>query len=121
MDARSAVLAFQHGERLKSEFLLLSQLLTTCSALKGEQRVGARAILDQCIKAIGFDILQASRDCSENEQIELDRARTSLDQISIYLDRGEMEQAIEQAGCAISAATTVASYGWQGLVQHGYL
>ena len=121
MDARCSVLAFQHGEKLKSEFMLLSHLLTTCSALKGEQRVGARATLDQCINTIGFDILQASRDCGEDERKEFERARTSLDQISIYLDRGEMEQAIEQAGHAISAATTVASYGWQGLVQHGYL
>jgi hypothetical protein len=120
MDAKYAVLAFQHGERLKSEFTLLFQLLATCSSLKGEKRIGARAILDQCINIVGLDLLQASRDCNEDEHAELDQARTALDQISIYLDRGEIEQAIEQAGCAISAATTVASHGWQGLVQHGY-
>ena len=120
MDAKYAVLAFQHGERLKSEFTLLSQLLTTCSSLKGEKRVGARAILDQCISTIGLDLLQASRDCNDDERAEFDRVRIALDQISIYLDRGEIEQAIEQAGCAISAATTVASHGWEGLVQHGY-
>jgi len=120
MDAKYAVLAFQHGERLKSEFTLLSQLLTILSSLKGEKRVGARAILDQCIETISLDLLLASRDCSEDERTEFDRARTALDEIAIYLDRGELEQAIEQAGTAISAATTVASHGWEGLVQNGY-
>jgi hypothetical protein len=121
MKAKDAVMAFQNGERLKSELMLLSHLITACSSLKGEQRVGARLIIDQCINTIGLDLSQASRDCDEEERAEFDRTRTSLDQVSIYLDHGEMEQAIEQIGCAMSATTTVASRGWQNLVRYGYL
>ena len=120
MKAKDAVMAFQNGERLKSELMLLSHLITVCSSLKGEQRVGARLIIDQCISSIGLDLSQASRDCDE-ERAEFDQTRTALDQVSIYLDQGEMEQAIEQIGCAMSAATTIASRGWQNLVQYGYL
>jgi hypothetical protein len=118
MDTKEAVKAYQFGERAKSELLLLSQLLTVTSDLKGEERTGGKRILLTAMEVVRMETDFAFR------STELSDFQRTVDRISEAISLAESDKFFEASqpiGMAVSAATTAAQKGWQVLSDHELL
>jgi hypothetical protein len=118
MDTKEAVKAYQFGERAKSELLLLSQLLTVVSDLKGEVRTGGKQILLTAMEIVRTETNFAFRATS------LSDFQRTVDRISEAISLAESDkfyEASQPIGMAVSAATTAAQKGWQVLSDHELL
>ncbi|MDD1678277.1 MAG: hypothetical protein LUO93_03725 [Methanomicrobiales archaeon] len=118
MDIKEAVKAYQFGERAKSELLLLSQLLTLASDLKGGERVGGRRILVTAMEVVRMETEFAFR---STQLSDFQRVNERLSEAISLAESDKFLEASQPIGMAVSAATTAAQKGWQVLSDHELL
>lgn len=118
MDTKSAILAYQFGERTKSELLVASQLITYTSDLKQDEKKGGKRVLLACLDMFRNEIAFAQRATGMQE---FNRAYNSVSEAISYVEGDNYIDAGRPLGNAVSAATTAAQKGWQVLTEHGLL
>ncbi len=118
MDVRTAVISYQYGERIKSEMILASNLITVLSGLKDSEYEGGRKVVLQYLDGVRNDLSFAFH---ETKNHEFSKASDPLSQAVSLVESGTPDPALAMIGTAITAVTTVAQGAWQELVAHGYL
>lgn len=118
MDKKSAVSAFQYGERSKSELLIASQLISVLSGLKDAERTGGKKIVLQALESIRIELQFAFR---ASNMHEFQRSIDSLNTAISYVEGNDLDSAIIQIGSAISHATTVAQAAWEELEKYEFI
>jgi hypothetical protein len=118
MDTKEAVKAYQFGERAKSELLILAQLLTVVSDLKGEERAGGKRILLTAMEVIRTETEFAFR---ATQMADFQRTNDRISEAISLAESNQFLEASQQIAMAISAATTAAQKGWQVLSDHELL
>jgi hypothetical protein len=118
MDTREAVHAYQFGERAKSELLLLSQVLTVVSDLKGEERNGGKRVLLTAMEVVRTETEFAFR---STHIADFQRAIERISEAISLAESGKFVEASQPISMAVSAATTAAQKGWQVLSDHELL
>ncbi|NLV27740.1 MAG: hypothetical protein GXY48_11355 [Methanomicrobiales archaeon] len=118
MDKKSAVSAYQYGERAKSELIIASQLITVLSGLKDDERTGGRKIVLQCLESIRIELQFALRATNNHEfQKSIDNLNTAIS----LVESNDFDQAMKSIGAAVSNSTTVAMLAWQELEKHEFI
>jgi hypothetical protein len=56
MDTRKAILTYMYAERIKSELIIASGLLTTMDSLEGDERLGAGKMMVSFLQALSGEI-----------------------------------------------------------------
>jgi hypothetical protein len=56
MDTRKAILTYMYAERIKSELIIASNLLTTMDTLDGNERLGAEKMMESFLEALTGEI-----------------------------------------------------------------
>jgi hypothetical protein len=118
MDTKEAVKAYQFGERAKSELLLLSQLLTVVSDLKGAERTGGKRIV---LTAMEFIRMETGFAFRSTQLADFTRANDRISEAISLAESDKFFEASQPIGMAVSAATTAAQKGWQVLSDHELL
>lgn len=118
MDKKLAVSAFQYGERLKSELMIASQLVTVLSGLKDAEKTGGRKIVLQCLESVRMDLQLALRD---TKITDFQRGVEALALAISLVESDDCDGAVRQIGASMSAATTVAQLAWQELEKNEYI
>ncbi|MDH7594335.1 MAG: hypothetical protein QHG99_08320 [Methanomicrobiales archaeon] len=111
-------MAYQFGERTKSELLVASQLVTFVADLREEERKGGKRVLLACLDFFRNEIAFAQRSTGMQE---FNRAANSVSEAISYIESDSYSDAGRPLGNAISAATTAAQKGWQVLSEHGLI
>lgn len=56
MNTRKTIFIYQYSERIKSELIIASDLLTKMLSLKGEERIGAEKMMSSYLEALAREI-----------------------------------------------------------------
>ncbi|MDD1669873.1 MAG: hypothetical protein LUQ67_00945 [Methanomicrobiales archaeon] len=118
MDDKTAVKAYQFGERAKSELILVSQLLMVLAELKDRELAGGRRILLALMEGIRTELGFARQ---ATGALEFQRAINHLNEAIGLVESGQPGPAQLKISDAISDATTAAQEAWQVLSAHGLL
>jgi len=118
MDIRNSVIQYQYGERIKSELMLSSQLITVLFGLKDSEMAGGRKIVLQFLEGVRNDVQYA---LNETHNPEFNKVISPISQAISMVESNTLDPVLGQIGLAISAATTVAQNAWQELSTHGYI
>jgi hypothetical protein len=116
--SREAILLFHFADRLKSELLIASQLLTALLQLKGQEQEGGKRLFLDYFRALeremGLGIALI------NDQ-DMTRVRTVLTGLTGMIDSNMFNEVLEHLTWIISTMTTYAQRAMEFLLKEGLL
>jgi hypothetical protein len=116
--SREAILLFHFADRLKSELLIASQLLTALMQLKGQEQEGGKRLFLDYFRALeremGLGIALI------NDQ-DMTRVRTVLTGLTGMVDSNMFNEVQEHLTWIISTMTTYAQRAMEFLLKEGLL
>lgn len=118
MEVRDAIVRYQHAERAKSELLIGSQLITTLTDYRDEQKTGATRVAVTFLEQVRSELMLAFNATSAQE---FRKAGELLSEAIGQVESDEYGAASIKIGLAVSAVTTVAQMAWHVLDEHGLI
>ena len=117
-DSRGAILLFHFADRLKSELLIASQLLTTLLQLKGQEQEGAKRLFLDYFRALEREMSLGI--ALVNDQ-DMTRMRTVLTGLTGMVDANMFTEIQDHITWIISTMTTYAQRSMEHLMKEGLL
>jgi len=106
MNTRKAIIIYQYAERVKSELIIASSLLTTMNGLEGNERLGAEKMMVSFLEALAGEIRIAQHVERTMNFIGAERKiMEAIGKIKLH-ERSEINQCISEA---LSLVTTCSS------------
>lgn len=116
---REAILIFHYADRLKSELLIASQMLTAALQLKeAEQQFGGRRVLTEYFRALEREVALGQAMINDPELV---RVRTVMTGLTGMADSGPLHQIQEHLTWVISTMTTYAQRAMKYLIDQDLL
>ncbi|MDD3407276.1 MAG: hypothetical protein PHP13_04250 [Methanomicrobium sp.] len=115
MNSKEAVQNYLFAERVKTNLITVSQMITVLYELKGAEKSGAKKMLKIFAGAIGQD-LRMAYNISKNK--EFSEASEILGQVEGMIDNEDFDDASLAVGSAMTKATTPAQESWQVLSEN---
>ncbi|MFW6126575.1 MAG: hypothetical protein ACOC6K_00025 [Thermodesulfobacteriota bacterium] len=117
-DSRGAILLFHFADRLKSELLIASQLLTTLLQLKGQEQEGAKRLFLAYFRALEQEMSLGIALVNDQDMI---RMRTVLTGLTGMVDSNMFTEIQDHITWIISTMTTYAQRAMEYLMKEGML
>ncbi len=114
----NAILGFHLADRLKSELIVASRLLTSLMQMQGEQEEGARQLFMEYLKALLQDVTLCESIISEQEMI---RVRTVFHGLIGLVAEGQLADVQNNLTWILTIMTTYAQRGMQYLYKENLL
>lgn len=102
----SELVAYQYFERVKSNLIHLSRLLSELEKMKGDEYEGGRKIILSYLDGILNELKMSSSVVSESERVELER---KIMECIGHISTKEIDQAFRSLGEAIALISNLAS------------
>jgi hypothetical protein len=116
--SREAILLFHFTDRLKSEFLIASQLLTALLQLKGQEQEGGKRLFLDYFRALEREMGLGVALINDQDMI---RVRTVLTGLTGMVDSNMFNEVQEHLTWIISTMTTYAQRAMEFLLKEGLL
>jgi hypothetical protein len=117
-NSRGAILLFHFADRMKSELLIASQLLTTLLQLKGQEQEGAKRLFLAYFRALEREMSLGI--ALVNDQ-DMTRMRTVLTGLTGMVDSNLFTDIQDHLTWIISTMTTYAQRSMEYLMKEGLL
>jgi hypothetical protein len=117
-NSREAILLFHFADRLKSELLIASQLLTALLQLKGQEQEGGKRLFLDYFRALEREMSLGIAFVNEQDMI---RVRTVLSGLTGMVDSNMFNEVQEHLTWIISTMTTYAQRAMEFLLKEGLL
>ncbi len=115
---REAILMFHYADRMKSELLIASHLLTTVLGLKEAEQFGGRKVLVEYFRALEREVALGQALIADPELV---RVRTVMTGLTGMADSGPLNQIQEHLTWIISIMTTFAQRAMKYLLDQDLL
>jgi hypothetical protein len=117
-NSRQAILLFHFADRLKSELLVASQLLTALLQLKGQEQEGGKRLFLDYFKALEREMGLGAALIDEQDMI---RIRTVFTGLTGMVDSNMLTEIQTHLTWIISTMTTYAQRAMEYLLKEGLL
>jgi hypothetical protein len=117
-DSREAILLFHFADRMKSELLIASQLLTTILQLKGQEQEGGKRLFIAYFRALEREMSLGIALVNDQDMI---RMRTVLTGLTGMADSNLFTDIQDHLTWIISTVTTYAQRSMEYLMKEGLL
>jgi hypothetical protein len=117
-NSREAILLFHFADRLKSEILIASQLLTTLLHLQGQEQEGGKRLFTDLFKALEREMGLGAALLDDQDMIRL---RTVFTGLSGMVDSSMFTEVQTHLTWIISTMTTYAQRAMEFLLKEGLL
>jgi hypothetical protein len=117
-NSREAILLFHFADRLKSELLIASQLLTTLLQLKGQEQEGGKSLFLAYFRALEREMGMGIALINDQDMI---RMRTVLTGLTGMVDSNLFTDIQDHLTWIISTMTTYAQRSMEYLMKEGML
>jgi hypothetical protein len=117
-NSREAILLFHFADRLKSELLIASQLLTALLQLKGQEQAGGKSLFLAYFRALEREMGMGIALINEQDMI---RMRTVLTGLTGMVDSNLFTDIQDHLTWIISTMTTYAQRAMEFLMKEGLL
>jgi hypothetical protein len=117
-NSREAILLFHFADRLKSELLIASQLLTSLLQLKGQEQEGGKRLFLAYFRALEREMGLGMALINEQDMI---RMRTVLTGLTGMVDSNLFTEIQDHLTWIISTMTTYAQRAMEFLLKEGLL
>ena len=117
-NSREAILLFHFSDRMKSELLIASQLLTSLLQLKGQEQEGGKRLFLAYFRAMEREMSLGMALINEQDMI---RMRTVLTGLTGMVDSNLFTEIQEHLTWIISTMTTYAQRSMEFLLKEGLL
>ena len=117
-NSREAILLFHFADRLKSELLIASQLLTVMLQLKGQEQEGAKRLFLDYFRALEREMGLGIALINDQDMI---RMRTVLTGLTGMVDSNLFTEVQNHLTWIISTMTTYAQRAMEFLLKEGLL
>jgi nicotinate-nucleotide pyrophosphorylase len=115
---REAILMFHYADRMKSELIIASQMLTAALLLKEAEQFGGRRVLVEYFKALEREVALGQAMINDPELV---RVRTVMTGLTGMADSGPLNQIQEHLTWVISIMTTYAQRAMKYLMDQDLL
>jgi hypothetical protein len=116
--SREAILLFHFADRLKSELLIASQLITALLQLKGQEQEGGKRLFLDYFRALEREMGLGVALINDQDMI---RVRTVLTGLTGMVDSNMFNEVQEHLTWIISTMTTYAQRAMEFLLKEGLL
>lgn len=117
-NSREAILLFHFADRMKSELLIASQLLTSMLQLKGQEQEGGKQLFLAYFRALEREMSMGIALVNEQDMI---RMRTVLTGLTGMADSNLFTEIQDHLTWIISTMTTYAQRSMEFLMKEGLL
>jgi hypothetical protein len=117
-NSREAILLFHFADRMKSELLIASQLLTSLLQLKGQEQEGGKQLFLAYFRALEREMSMGIALVNEQDMI---RMRTVLTGLTGMADSNLFTEIQDHLTWIISTMTTYAQRSMEFLLKEGLL
>jgi len=117
-NSREAILLFHFADRMKSELLIASQLLTSLLQLKGQEQEGGKQLFLAYFRALEREMSMGIALVNEQDMI---RMRTVLTGLTGMADSNLLTEIQDHLTWIISTMTTYAQRSMEFLLKEGLL
>ena len=117
-NSREAILLFHFADRLKSELLIASQLLTSLLQLKGQEQEGGKRIVMDYFRALDRELGLGTALINDQDMI---RVRTVMSGLIGMVDSKMLTDVQSHLTWIISTMTTYAQRAMEFLLKEGQL
>jgi len=117
-NSREAILLFHFADRMKSELLIASQLLTSMLQLKGQEQEGGKQLFLAYFRALEREMSMGIALVNEQDMI---RMRTVLTGLTGMADSNLFTEIQDHLTWIISTMTTYAQRSMEFLLKEGLL
>lgn len=117
-NSREAILLFHFADRLKSELLIASQLLTSLLQLKGQEQEGGKRIVMDYFRALDRELGLGTALINDQDMI---RVRTVMSGLIGMVDSKMLTDVQNHLTWIISTMTTYAQRAMEFLLKEGQL
>lgn len=117
-NSREAILLFHFADRMKSELLIASQLLTSLLQLKGQEQEGGKSLFLAYFRALEREMSMGIALVNDQDMI---RMRTVLTGLTGMADSNLFTEIQDHITWMISTMTTYAQRSMEFLIKEGLL
>ncbi len=116
--AKNDIIGYQFAERIKSELIIGSKMLTVIETLDGSELEGAKIALGAFFDALSIETGMALKATGDKEFALVEE---KLNQIKRKIEEADYHEAHATFGRAVSRATTVCARTMSALVEKGLI
>ena len=114
MDARKAILLFQHAERIKSQLIIASRLLSDLAGFSADEYVGAEKLLVTYLQAVIGEVTIAQ---GVEKSVNFIGTQRKIEEAIGRMKLAMHEEAIRCISDALSLITTMSQASMEALIE----